>query len=292
MRHALLFTALAGCSQPVDIVDGMGSPEVHSWASDVDAAGGTVTAQFQGPSGTELSIAPPQSTGLTFEPTGEPRIELVGEQTVLTQSWTFTGSKGNYIIQGPAGMWGEGEPVSALPLFIDVGVAAPREGELMDIVDPTEVRPFPVVTAVVVGSSALLILAGLVFAFRPRKALPPAPPVPPDVAALRAWDAAKRDASLDENARALAISSIFRTYTEAVLAFPATSWTTSEILGYLGGLEHLSQSNLPRAKELLRATDRVKFADADATDALFERLGADLEAFIESTRPRRAGGDG
>jgi hypothetical protein len=184
-------------------------------------------------------------------------------------------------------MWGEDGQAIAPSLFVDMGVDAPREGTLADITDPTQVDPFPIVAVAVGSGVALLFIAGVWFAMRARPSEIPKAVVPPDVVALRAWAKVQRDATLDDHARALAVSGIFRTYAEAALAFPATAWTSSEILRYLEGLQHLSKANLPRAKELLRATDRVKFADEAAADELFERLGADLEAFVQSTRPRR-----
>ena len=110
---------------------------------------------------------------------------------------------------------------------------------------------------------------------------------PPDLVALRQWDAIRSDEGLDDETRAQGASRIFREYTEAVLVFPASSWTTSEILRHLQRLAHLPQGNLPRAKRLLRATDRLKFAGESARDELFDELDADLRGFVASTRPSK-----
>lgn len=281
-----LLLALWGCSTPDPVLTRVQEPEVSTWVDELSASGGTLTAQVVAPVGVDASLDEPRSTGLTFTPQGDVRAEQAGDLSVVTQTWAFTGKKGSYVIDGPSASWGEDGLADPPTVFVDLGVDAPREGELADITDPLAISPFPTQMVLIASGVAVLFLAGLWFAFKPRSE-PPAPaPLAPDVAALRAWAAASQDASLDDHGRALAISGIFRTYTEAVLAFPATSMTSSEILRYLAGLEHLAAANQPRAKALLRATDRVKFADEAATHELFERLGADLEAFVQSTRPR------
>ncbi|HMV70485.1 MAG TPA: hypothetical protein PKA64_26830 [Myxococcota bacterium] len=113
-----------------------------------------------------------------------------------------------------------------------------------------------------------------------------APPEAPHLAALRRWEAVRADPSLDDHARALALSEIFRDYVEATLSFAARALSTTEILRHLEQLTFLPRENLPRAKRLLRATDRVKYADDQPGTDLFEELDSDLRAFVESTRPK------
>lgn len=287
MRWALGALVLCACTPDILSEPVVLDADVRSWVNDVSAVGGTLTGQVVAPTTENLQLAPPVSEGLSFEPLGDARVERAGQSVVLTQQWTFSGDKGSYRIDGPAAMWGDDGQAIAPSLFVDLGVDAPREGTLADITDPTQVDPFPVVAVAVGSGVALLFIAGVWFAMRARPSEIPKADLPPDAVALRAWDKVRRDPTLSDHDRALAISGIFRTYAEAVLAFPATAWTSSEILRYLEGLPHLSQANMPRAKGLLRATDRVKFADEAATGELFERLGADLEAFVQSTRPQR-----
>lgn len=287
MRWMLGALALSACTPDGSSEQVVLDAEVRSWIEDVSAVGGTFTGQVVAPTNNNLQLMPPVSEGLTFEPLGDPRVEQAGSSTVLTQRWSFAGEKGNYRIDGPGAMWGEDGQAIAPSLFVDMGVGAPREGTLADITDPTQVDPFPIVAVAVGSGVALLFIAGVWFAMRARPSEVPKAVIPPDVVAMRAWAKVQADPALDDHDRALAISGIFRTYAEAALAFPATAWTSSEILRYLEGLQHLSEANLPRAKGLLRATDRVKFADEAATEELFERLGSDLEAFVQTTRPRR-----
>ena len=140
---------------------------------------------------------------------------------------------------------------------------------------------------------AVLFFGGIWLAFRAtsRGEPPELPPEPPDVAALQRWEAIRRDPTLDDMARAHALSQIFRTYVEAVLTFPATAWTTSEILERLRDMAHLPTGNVPRARRLLRATDRVKYAEARPGQDLLEELDADLRAFVGSTRPHSWNGE-
>ena len=85
--------------------------------------------------------------------------------------------------------------------------------------------------------------------------------------------------------KAKALSSIFRDYAEAVLSFPASAWTTTEILEKMRSMSHLAEGNVPRARRLLRATDKVKYAEHRPGEDFFEDLDADLRAFVGSTRP-------
>lgn len=287
MKKALCLLALASCTPETPIEQVAPDAEVRSWIDDVSAVGGTLTGQVVAPTSDDLQLASPESQGLTFEALGDPRLEQAGSSTIVTQQWSFSGEKGNYRIDGPAVLFEDGERLVAPSLFVDMGVEAPSEGTLADIDDPTQVDPFPAVAVAVGSGVALLFFSGVWFAMRSRPTEVPKTVLSPDIIALRAWDKVQRDTTLNDHERALAISDIFRTYAESVLAFPATAWTSTEILRYLEGLQHLSAANLPRAKGLLRATDRVKFADEAATAELFERLGADLEAFVQSTRPRR-----
>ena len=51
-------------------------------------------------------------------------------------------------------------------------------------------------------------------------------------------------------------------------------------------MQHLPEGNMARARRLLRATDRVKYAELRPGQDFFEDLEADLRAFVGSTRPR------
>jgi hypothetical protein len=268
---------------------GAAEPALRAWldGSPRDGAGRLVV-QAELPDGVEIEVQPPSAEGLTFDPVGEPREEHFGGRSVQTRTWAFHGQNAHYEIHpGALRLPGASAPVTAPSIFLDLGVEPIRPGEIADIEDPSRVWSVPWTLLGVVGGVLALVGGGVAFAFRRPPAAVAQPMVEaPDVRALRAWEAVRRDATLDSHARAVELSRIFREYAEEVLRFPATAWTTSESLEYLASLVHLPQGNVPRAKRLLRATDRVKYAEASMGAELIEEGDADLRAFIEATRPR------
>lgn len=266
--------------------------EVAAWLSEAPKArGGVLVLQTSyDPSGS-IEVQEPAARGLEFVQEGDPTRELVGDREVITQRFRFTGAKGSYEIGPVEARWSSGAEdaeAASTPVFVDLGVEPTGREGLADIVEPPPIRTIPWGAIGAVGGVALLLFGGTALAFRTPGAAREVDvvPEPPDVLALRAWEAVRADPALDDHATALALSRIFRTYLEAVLAFSATSSTTTEILDQLRQLEHLPEGNVERARRLLRATDRVKFADARATDEVFDGLDDDLRMFVAATRPR------
>ncbi len=263
---------------------------VRTWLpSDPGAGGGTLMLQVVHDASLEIEVSLPATPTLTLSPGDTARTERIGDRIVETREWRYSGESGHHEIPPFEATWtgpsGSGEAASSI-LFVDIGVESPDVGELADISEPPEKWQIPWGTAVGMVAVGGLVGAGLWFAFaRGQRDLPPAPPESPDVLAIRAWEAVRRDPALTDHAKALALSRIFREYAEAVLHFPATAWTTTETLERLRDLPHLTEGNVPRAKRLLRATDRVKYADAIPGADLFEELDADLRAFVGTTRP-------
>jgi hypothetical protein len=279
---------LAACATPPAVEAPPVAAEV--WVEHATDEGGQLVVQTTyDPRGT-LDLPQPEVEGLTFSPVGEPERERLGQREVLTLRWDFKGGKGSYEIP-PLRVGWDGPDDDAEdetdPLFVDLGVEPPRQGEIADIRDPSRVWSIPWAGIATTMAVTGLLGAGIATAFRLGGRRRPAqvPPEPPDVLALRLWDVVRADPALDDLERAVRLAAIFRGYSEAVLGFPATAWTTSEILERLGAMPHLPEGNVPRARRLLRATDRVKFADARAGADLFEELDADLRAFVASTRP-------
>lgn len=250
--------------------------------------GGALVVQAEYDADGTVSMPEPVADGLTFEADGPPRTERIGDRAVVTQRYVFRGTSGSYEIPPLVAQWQGADPApvdaSSTSVFVDIDAKAPTEGELVDIVEPPPVRRIPWLAA---GGIAALFAGGLWLAFRPRRVreLPKAPPVPPDVAALRAWDAVRNDPSVPIEEKAKRLAALFRVYVEAVLGFEATSRTTTEIVDHLQGLVHLPEGNVPRARRILRATDRVKFAEERPAGEWLEELDADLRAFVDSTRP-------
>ncbi|MEN0067534.1 MAG: hypothetical protein AAGA48_35710 [Myxococcota bacterium] len=250
---------------------------------------GVLVVQIEHPRTLDIDLPVPVGSGLSFERIETPEAESLGERSLITQRFRFSGQQGHYEIQpvevtypGP-----DGQPVvaSSDAIFLDLETAPIKAGEIDDITVP----PPSGNTLIWVVAAMGAVVGGLVFAFWPRRRtneVVAQPPLPPHLAALQAWERVRTDPDRSDEDKARALSVIFRQYSEGALRFEASAWTTSEILAHLRALAHLPKGNVPRAKRLLRATDRIKFAEERPTADLIDELDADLRAFIDATRPR------
>lgn len=281
----MIWAFLLACG-PV-AVDEVGALEVHTWTVDRTGSGGVLVLQTRGEQGLTYDLPVPEVEGLTFSPDGDPIQERLGEHTVITQRWRYTGKKGSYEVPALVIQSGEIEAKSD-PLWVDLGVDAPNLEQLGDIVEPRAplVIPWKIILGVLTFLVGSVAAVGYALSLLLRREPKPEVVLPPDVRALDAWATVRSDESLTDELKASALSNIFREYTEEVLAFPATAWTTTEILERLSGLKHLPEGNVPRAKRLLQATDLIKYAEEEADGEFLDHLDADLRAFIGGTRPR------
>lgn len=261
--------------------------ELSAWTVDGTGSGGVLVVQTRSVQATDLELPVPEVEGLTFSADGQPSQERLGDHTVITQRFRYTGKKGSYEIPALTVHAGELEAQSA-PVWVDLGVEAPNVEQLGDIVEPDAIWTVPwtpIVAAVgiglLLGGGGLLALVRLTRP-KPKRVIR----TPPDLRCLDAWEKVWADASLTEEDKASELSNIFRAYTEEVLSFPATAWTTTEIVAHLTELKHLPEGNVPRAKRLLQATDLIKYAEEEADGEFLRRMDADLRAFVGSTRPR------
>lgn len=292
----LLLLACGQVAQPVASTDPL---VVRSWLEDTTATGGVLVVQTVFDATGQVEFPQPESEGLNFGMVGDPVLETLGRQQVLTQRYRFTGSQGHHEIAELGASWVlDDQPdsrvdVEAQPLFVSITSPPPREGDLADIIDPDRIWTVPWLPLAVVGGTMGLLGVSMWFVWGSIRRFDSRSieAEPPDLVALRQWDAIRSDEHMDDEFRAQGASRIFREYSEAVLLFPASSWTTSEIVRHLKRLAHLPQGNLPRAKRLLRATDRLKFAGESARADLFDELDSDLRAFVASTRPSKWKGD-
>lgn len=284
---ALGLLACGGAPEPV----APPAVAVRAWLDGAPTeAGGTLVIQTTYDPTGQVELPTPEVKGLEFRE-HESRSERIGDREVVTHRFGFSGRKGSYEIGSLVATWrGEAGEVEATgsPVFVDLGVAAPREAEPEDIVEPEPIRVIPWAAVGGIGLGAAVLGAGLYVAFGAtrRRPVAAAPPERPDVVALRAWTVVRADPALSDHDKALQLSRIFREYTEEVLKFPATAWTTTETVDHLAAMRHLPEGNVPRAKRLLRATDRVKFAEHQPGVDFFEELDADLRAFVGTTAPR------
>ncbi len=244
---------------------------------------GVLVVSVEGPPGAVGPVPTPVVPGLTLTPLSDVEVEAVGDWQVSRQRYRFEGEPG--MVEVPALVTAGAAPSE--PLWIDLNVEPPRPRPPDDLAEPwLEGTVWPWLVGLLIAAVGL-VAAGARWAMRP----PPALVVDladesPDVVALRAWAALRADDRLDPNALAMALSRLFRTYLEAAQGFPAASWTTTQTLEHLATLSQLPEGNVPRARRLLRATDRVKYADARATEELFRSLDADLRDYLAATRPR------
>lgn len=282
---------LGGCASPVVKMPDVSGSTISSRFESNDAQAGVLVVHVAVPPGVVPEVPQPSGEGLSLQSMGAMDQEQVGSRQLLTWRWSVTGSAGSYEISPiDLRMDGLDEPVASTPsLFIDLEVEPPREGEWVDIADPDVVRVIPWAWWIGVGSVAMLSLAGVLWAFRrPREpVVVEVPQEAPDVVVLRGWASVHQDARLDDYTKALALSRLFRDYLEAVLTFPATAWTTTETVSHLRELAHLDAEHVPQARRLLRATDRVKYAETKPKEDLFEVLSQDLLTFVDATRPHR-----
>jgi len=295
MRTLLVCWLLAGCGSAPPAVESEGPPvEVRAALErEPEGGGGVLVVRVEHDPDIDIDLPVPQASGLEFELLEAPDIEELGSANVITQRFRFSGSRGHYEIQpvtvsypGP-----DGEPVTAQSdaIFLDLETDPVEVGEIEDIEDPAATGTS--LPWILLGAG--LVAGGVVIAFWPRRSRPTVtkrPPLPPHLEALQAWEAVRADPSRTDEDKARELSVIFRRYVEAVMRVEATALTTSEILAYLQELRQLPQGNVPRAKRLLRATDRIKFAEERPSDELLDDLDADLRAFVEATRPSTVAG--
>lgn len=290
-RAVLLLFAVVACA-PELVAEESGPVQVRSWLDDVGKSGGALVIQTEFDPLGEVDLPTPSVEGLSFETIGEPVLERIGVHEVWTQRYRFRGDKGSYEIGQLEAVWhgpDEALRVESSPLFVDLSTDAPREGEISGIVEPSRLFEIPWAVIGAIGGAIALLFGGTLLAFRKPKVvkLAAVQAEAPDIVAIRQWEAVRRDEALDDHDKALNLSRIFREYTDVVLGFPASAWTTTETVNHLRGLSHLPEGNVPRARRLLRATDKVKFAEARPGQDFFDDLDADLRAFVGSTRPHR-----
>lgn len=286
--RGLLLLALAACSSRESL-----PPDASPYDAELrvieDGTQAVIEMRLTGPAEPGWTRTPPLSQTLTFDPV-QPTEQRLGPDLVVTAAYPISATSGSHIIRGACIVLEGQDPLCADPVHLDLGTPTDRS-ELRDIEDPGRLWP---VTEIALGLAGLGLAAYAgVLLLRRRKSAPAeevapaAPQTPPEILAIRQWEAARADASLSDHEKALKLSWIFREYTEEVLNFPARAWSTSEIMAHLERIAHLPKGNTPRAKRLLRATDRVKYAEAKPGEDFFEQLDSDLRGFVDSTKPQR-----
>lgn len=288
MRTLLLVLTACGTPPPPDAVE---LPEGVQITASLESRGPDpeLVVTVSAPDDQAWTLPEPTHEQLDFLDRDE-RTEHVAGRTLTRRRWVVNGPPGGHRIDGLCvQVAGSAEPPPCADvLWADVGVK-PKRDAMADIVEPAPVRP-PLPWAWIAGGTALLAATAGALRWRRRADAAaveePAPAEPPHLAAIRRWEALRDDPSLSDFDKAVGLSEVFRTYAEASLGFPARAYTTTQTLAHLASLDALPKLNVPRARRLLMATDRVKYAEEPPGDSFFEQLESDLHGFIDATRPR------
>ena len=159
--------------------------------------------------------------------------------------------------------------------------------------DPFAARPRTLLWLGIAGL-ALLLLAGGFLLLRRRSRLPApgAIAVPAHTKALRALARlrnAGRTTPAQIEAYYVEVSNVLRTYLEERFGLRAPECTTEEFLRELEGGDQLAREHRAELERFLSQCDLVKFAAVVPTENDHLATFALAEAFVERTRPDRAG---
>ncbi len=253
-----------------------------------------VSVQVLQAEGVELRVAEPSAEGLEVE-LEEQRSEPFDGWSLTTRRYALRGETGSYVVGLATATAlhpdGREEQLEVPPVFVDIGVDGPSS-ELEGLVMPTPPEP-PVWPWVLLAGVLLgLGIAGAIWLWRRRKrATQRVRAEPPHVTAMHAWQVVLRDRSLDDHARALQLSEVFRRYLEAVHPIQATALTTREICDAIYRDSLVPGALLDRARRILGATDLLKFARRGGGVELFHELDQDFQAYLQATRPASPSSD-
>ena len=310
MRRALMalaVIALIGCTPVETEWNGDSSAAVvtvRAWVDRADVVPGksfwlTVEVDQAADATFELPDPGANIRGLTILEAESPAPEQVGDRLLIRQRLRLKATlAGTYLIPGVEGTWRRGDEVGTAgsgPILIEAKRAGGAEDgaddalrDLKAVAPPDrDTRPL------VAGGLALLVLLALaavgLIAWRRRTVPEPTPPSAWEVAlgAVATLERSGAMAAADQGPAAFEVSAILRRYVEARFGVRAWRMTTSEVLRALPR-EIASERELERAvRELLEASDRVKFArDPVSAEEMSGWLGS-IRLLVRSTTPRQ-----
>jgi len=285
--------SLHGCG-PAEMMDPMSSPQVEARVSleskivppDVPAAFTTTLITADGWSG---ALPAPAVEGLTFELADEVS-RRDSDRSVLIRHYAVSGEPGSYVIpslsvsfSGPGDQQRELETAT---LFLDLGVEGPTSDLSELVMAPV---PEPARWPYAAGALAAGMLLGglIVLGLRGRGRRAAAIVLPPHEQLMREWALVRDDDGLDDEARATALSALFRVYLEASTGVEATSLTTAEVTAAFrerGAFAAIEADSLL----ILMATDRVKYAGEGGGDEVFAELDGAVGRVVKAELERAA----
>ncbi len=228
--------------------------------------------------------------------------EIDGRQTQVLTYTLVADDASAYEIPGvtvtyvtPDGLKGE---AATGAIFVEAAQPAPEtdappmdlDDQLRDIRDPHRMGD-PNLALWLIVAVALFLLVGLAWfaiaALRWRAPPPPAAPRAPHEVALSDLASLRQQGYLQRNELqpfAFGLSSILRTYLGQRFAFPAPEWTTTEILRGLPP-ELRTARREQEIRQVLDATDLVKYAGRPVSPAELEQLADLCAELVTHTRP-------
>lgn len=222
------------------------------------------------------------------------------ERTVYTLKAPLAGT---YLVPGVEAPWktpaDEVGTAGTGPILVEAARAAGQEGsgeETLRDLKPVR-RPPPLLWPWALAGIALLVLATaalaawLVHRRRSQAMVPPAPPWDVALAELATLLSGGLLHSQDQGPFAYSLSAILRRYLEARFAFRAWRMTTPEVLRAMPHALAVRRDLLDAIRDVLEASDRVKFAGQPVEVEELERWVAQARALVEATGPAAAAGE-
>ncbi len=228
--------------------------------------------------------------------------EIDGRQTQLFHYHLLANRAGSYELPGVEVSYvdakGTGGSAVTEAILVEVSEPPPEsetdgppiqlDEQLRDIAAPKPVRDPNVALWLLITAVVFVVAAGVwIWMSRRRWAAPPPPPMPLPAHELALQDLRKlRDSGLLQQGQtqrfAYELSGIFRNYLGRRFTFPATEWTTTEIMqGLPEDLRSVRRED--DIRRVLDATDLVKYAGRPITADEMEDLADVCEGLVTET---------
>lgn len=246
--------------------------------------------------------------GLVIQDIRDEGPEHAGDRVLLRKLFKLKAPRtGTYLIPGVEAPWvTEDQQVGTAgtgPILVEASHLSTEEGEganeLRDIKPPAP--PDPKLSPWLWGLASLVVVGLLVALLVRRKRVAVEPPPPPAhevaLAALAQLRQTERLEDQDQGPFAYEVSAILRRYLEARFTFRAWRMTTSEVLRALPPALLATRGLEVSVREVLEASDRVKFAGERVPSTELEGWvdrASDVvrKTMVAETGPETVDGDG
>ena len=215
---------------------------------------------------------------------------VVGDRTRVVSTFELSGDDGSHVVVVPpveaTGPGDQTRTIEPPPVFVDIGTPPPPLDGLVgpEGVPGEQTHPTWALAAAGVGAALGFGLLAAAFVVVARSKSAPLPK-PAHVIARETW-AAARQTTTDDHALALELSLVFRQFLQAVTGAAMVTRTTREIVDLLEGEDLLTPELRLRARRVLDATDRLKFARDGGGTEFFDGLETDFLAVVDAlSRP-------